>query len=60
MSPRTGRPPKENTLDTRIQIRADKQLVEDLNYCCEKLSLNRSDVVRMGIQKVKKEVEEKK
>lgn len=59
MSPRTGRPPKENTLDTRIQIRADKQTVEDLSYCCKKLSLSRSDVVRMGIQKVKNEVEKK-
>lgn len=60
MSPRTGRPPKEKTLDTRIQIRADKQTIDDLDFCCENLSLNRSDVVRMGIQKVKKEVEEKK
>ncbi|MCI5904572.1 MAG: hypothetical protein MRZ61_05470 [Oscillospiraceae bacterium] len=60
MSPRTGRPKAENPKDIQLKIRADKQTIDDLDYCCEKTSLNRSDVIRLGIQKVKQEVDEKK
>lgn len=59
MSPRTGRPKAENPKDIQLKIRADKKTIEDLDYCCVQLDKTRSDVIRLGIQKVKAEVEEK-
>lgn len=59
MSPRTGRPKTDNPKDIQLKIRADKQTIEDLDFCCEKTRKTRSDVIRLGIQKVKAEVEEK-
>lgn len=59
MSPRTGRPKAENPKDIQIKIRADKQTAEDLEYCSKKTSLSKSDVIRLGIQKVKQEVDNK-
>ncbi len=59
MSPRTGRPKAENPKDIQLKIRADKQTIADLDYCCEKKELTRSDVIRLGIQKVKQEVDKK-
>lgn len=57
MSPRTGRPKAENPKDIQLRIRADKQTIEDLDFCCEKLDKTRSDIIRLGIQKVRSEVE---
>lgn len=59
MSPRTGRPKAENPKDIQLKIRADEQLMRDLDFCCEKLNKNRSDIIRLGIQKVKAEAENK-
>ena len=56
MSPRTGRPKAEHPKDIQLKIRADEQIMRDLDFCCEKLK-NRSDVIRLGIRKVKAEVE---
>ena len=60
MSPRTGRPKSDNPKNIQLKIRADKQTVDDLDFCCEKTDLTRSDVIRLGLQKVKQEVENKK
>lgn len=57
MSPRTGRPKVENPKDIQLKIRADRQTIADLDFCCEKLSKTRSDVIRLGIQRVKDEAE---
>lgn len=57
MSPRTGRPKSENPKDIQLKIRADKQTIEDLDFCCAKLDKTRSDIIRIGIQKVKAEVQ---
>ncbi len=59
MSPRTGRPKIDNPKNIQLKIRADKQTIDDLDFCCEKTDLTRSDVIRLGIQKVKQEVENK-
>lgn len=59
MSPRTGRPKSENPKDIQLKIRADKDLIEDLDYCCKALDKNRSDVIRLGIKKVKSDIEKK-
>lgn len=60
MSPRTGRPPVDNPKDIQLKIRADKQTISDLDVCCKALGKTRSDVIRLGIQKVKTEVDAKK
>ena len=57
MQPRTGRPKAENPKDIQLKIRADKQLMQDLDFCCEKLNKTRSDVIRLGIRMVKAEAE---
>lgn len=57
MSPRTGRPKAENPKNIQIKFLADKETADDLNFCCKKLEKNKSDIIRMGIQKVKAEVE---
>lgn len=59
MSPRTGRPKSENPKDIQLKIRADKDLINDLDYCCINLNKNRSDIIRMGIKKVKSDIEKK-
>ncbi len=59
MSPRTGRPPTEHPKNIQLKIRADDTLMADLDYCCTALSKTRSDIIRLGIQKVKAEVDKK-
>lgn len=59
MSPRTGRPKTDKPKDIQLKIRADKQTIEDLAFCCEKTKLTKSDVIRLGIKKVKQEVANK-
>lgn len=60
MSPRTGRPKSDNPKDIQLKIRADKQTIDDLDYCCKEKDMTRSDVIRLGIQKVKQDINEKK
>ena len=59
MSPRTGRPKSDNKLEYQIKIRADKQTVDDLNFCSKEGNMSKSDVIRLGIQKIKSELENK-
>lgn len=60
MSPRAGRPKSDNPKNIQLKIRADRQTVDDLDFCCKEGNLTRSDVIRLGIQKVKKDLENKK
>ena len=57
MSPRTSRPKAENHKNIQVKFLADRKTVEDLDFCCVKLSKTKSDIIRMGIQKVKAEAE---
>lgn len=59
MSPRTGRPHKDNPKDTRIQIRLDKDTLEKLDRCAEEKQTTRSDVIREGIGLVEEQLEKK-
>lgn len=56
MSPRTGRPKTENPKNIQVKFLADKETLEDLNLCCKELGKTKSDIIRLGIQKVKSEV----
>ncbi len=59
MSPKTGRPLKENPKDTRIQIRLDKETLNKLDTCVDDTKTNRSDVIRQGIDLVYAKTKEK-
>lgn len=60
MSPRTGRPKTDNPKDIQLKIRADRQTIEVLEYCSKETGMTKSDVIRLGIQRVKEEVDAKK
>jgi len=50
----------DNPKNIQIKLKADKQTVEDLNFCCQELKLTKSDVLRLGIEKVKQSIIQKK
>ena len=50
MSPK-GRP-TDDPKTCRFEIRISEADIEKLDYCCEKTSKKRAEVIRMGIQKV--------
>lgn len=52
-----GRPKAENPKDIQLKIRADRQLIEDLEYCCKQSNLTKSDIIRLGIKRIKQAVE---
>ena len=49
MSPRTK---SDNPKDTMIRVRMDKETVQKLESCAEALNTTKSEVIRMGIDKV--------
>ena len=46
-------------MDNHIKFRADKETVEKIEYCMEKLNTNRSDVIRKGVQSLYDGLKEK-
>lgn len=42
----------DNPKDITVKVRMDKDIVEKLDKCAEKLGSNRSAVIRAGIQKL--------
>ena len=59
MSPRTGRPRSTNPKNIQVKLLADRATVEDLLFCCERLGMTKSDVIRLGIQLVNEELDKK-
>ena len=60
MSPRTGRPPKENPRNINLNIRITKEESERIQNCADKLNMTRTDTIMKRIGMVEKEVEEQK
>ncbi len=58
LSPCTGRPKSDNPKNIQLKIRADKETIEDLDFCCVSKNMTRSDVIRLGIKKVKEDIGE--
>lgn len=56
MSPR-GRPTDERK-DQTVRLRMSPSETEILDYCCEKTGMTRSEVLRLGIQKVYEGIKE--
>lgn len=59
MSPRTGRPPKENPRNINLNIRITKEESERIKRCAEKLDVTRTDAIMKGIEMVEREIEKK-
>lgn len=59
MSPRTGRPKKETTMDSRFQFRVDAEFMKKLDFCVEKTGKSRSEIVREGVDTVFLRLKEK-
>ena len=51
LSPRTGRP-TDNPKKHETRIRMSDEDIEILEYCCESLGKNRSDIIREGIREI--------
>ena len=58
MSPRTGRP-TNNKKTERLEIRLTPQEALDLQECADKLCKSKTEVINMGVQLVKAELEKK-
>lgn len=56
MSPRTGRPPKEDSRKNQYRLRMSDDEVAKLEICCEKTGLTKAEIIRKGIDKVFEEV----
>ncbi len=58
LSPRTGRPPKENPRNVNLNIRITKNEAERIQSCAKKLGMTRTDVIMTGIELVEKQIEQ--
>ena len=59
MSPRTGRPPKENPRKVNLNIRLTEQESKDIQECADILGVSRTDAILKGIELIKAEIKEK-
>lgn len=59
MSPRTGRPPKENPRKINLNIRLTEQEAKDIQDCANSLGISRTDTIIKGIELVKAELDKK-
>ena len=59
MSPRTGRPPKENPRNCDINIRLTKQELMMIEFVAESLEMTRTDAIIRGIEMLRAEIENK-
>ena len=60
MSPKTGRPPKENPRNINLNIRLRKDEAALIQECADKLSTTRTDVIMQGVKLVKDRIAKQK
>ena len=48
--------PTDSPKDIKLQIRVDRQTLNDLDECAITFDTNRSDIVRKGIQRIKADI----
>ena len=56
MSPKIGRPPKDNPRNINLNIRLTKQESADIQECAEKMKITRTDAIMKGINLLKAEL----
>lgn len=60
MSPlKKGQKLTDNPKNVNLTLRLTKQEADDLQYCADKLETSRTNIINMGIQKVKEEIDKK-
>lgn len=59
-APKTGEKLAGNQMDKTVHIRMDEGTVRRLDFCCEKLGMNRSVVIRKGIYEQYERLKKKK
>ena len=57
MSPRTGRPPKENARKNDLNIRLTDEEKQEIQYVADKLGMTRTDAILKGIQLLRAEID---
>ncbi len=60
MSPRTGRPPKDDARKSKLNIRLTEQEADLIQECADALKKTRTDTIMYGINLVKHEIDKKK
>lgn len=56
MSPRTGRPPKENPRNVNLNIRITNDEAKRIQECADKMNMTRTDTIMKGISMVEEEL----
>ncbi|NBI10436.1 hypothetical protein D1641_10500 [Colidextribacter sp. OB.20] len=59
MSPRTGRPPKENPRNVNLNLRLTRGEAELIQECADALNTTRTEVIVAGVKLVKERLENK-
>ena len=57
MSPRTGRPPKENARKNDLNIRLTDDEKQEIQFVADALGMTRTDAIIKGIRLLKAEIE---
>lgn len=59
LSPTHGRPPSKDPKGYRESFRMSDSDIEKLNFCVSKTGMKKVDIIRMGIDRIYKELKEK-
>lgn len=57
MSPRTGRPPKDNARKNDLNIRLTDEEKQEIQFVADVLGITRTDAIIKGIRLLKAEIE---
>lgn len=56
MSPRTGRPPKDNPRKVSLNLRLTEAEAQDIQDCADALQTSRTDAIMKGIELLKEDI----
>lgn len=59
MSPKTGRPPKENPRNVNLNIRLTQEESKRIQSCADALETTRTDAIMKGIELLEQEIKKK-
>ena len=59
MSPRMGRPPKENPRNVNLNLRLTREEADLIQECADSLNTTRTEVIVKGVKLVRAELDKK-
>ena len=59
MSPRTGRPPKENPRNVSLNLRLTREEADLIQECADSLNTTRTEVIVKGVKLVRESLKDK-